>query len=75
MRKPSWDDAPEQSFWLAQDDSGDWWWYVDKPELGEKSWWDEVRCDCDECPSDYYQVYAGNSPVLANWKETLEHRP
>ena len=31
QNKPSWDDAPEWGEWLAQDDSGEWYWYASKP--------------------------------------------
>ena len=39
--KPSWDDAPDWAWWLAQDRDGKWWWFENAPTLhSEKGFWD-----------------------------------
>ena len=67
QNKPSWADAPEWGEWLAQDDSGDWYWYASKPtNPGMKSWWPAPGANNVQC---------GKGEVLGEWCDTLEKRP
>lgn len=60
--KPSWDDAPEWAEWLAQDGTGDWYWFELKPSLHEDDlWW------CDFGRSKFAGRFTAELP--------LEHRP
>ena len=64
MAKPDWKDAPGKAKWLAQDKSGDWYWYKSKPEAMTRSWKGFV---------DWW--FAGSGEVNDNFFETLEQRP
>ena len=33
INRPSWDDAPEWAEWLAQDESGEWFWFEAPVEM------------------------------------------
>ena len=67
QNKPSWDDAPEWAELLAQDDSGEWYWYASKPtHPGMKSWWPAPGANNVQC---------GKGEVLGDWRDTLEKRP
>jgi hypothetical protein len=60
--KPNWKDAPEWAQWLAQDESGDWWWYENEPEAGDNTWWSD-------------EVHDRAIKENGEWRETLEQRP
>lgn len=67
QNKPSWVDAPEWGEWLAQDDSGEWYWYASMPtHPGMKSWWHVPGAKNVQC---------GKGEVLGDWRDTLEKRP
>lgn len=60
--KPDWKDAPEWANYLAQDNSGAWFWYEGEPyNDGKYCWWSSGR-----------DVLAVTSP---HWLQTLEKRP
>lgn len=63
--KPKWSEAPEWAQWLAQDESGDWYWYEKKPQAN--SLINEFRLETGR------SAHAGN-PVK-EWRKTLEKRP
>lgn len=66
--KPKWKDAPSWALWLAQDKSGDWYWYATKPEPAPR-WrvWATIGMSISKL--------AGHSQPEGNWKEVLEERP
>lgn len=65
MSKPSWDDAPEWAQFVAQDQSGAWYWYEYEPSMLSDQWHE---------PSDEGRV--NQAYVLGDgWVDTLEHRP
>lgn len=37
--KPDWKDAPAWAQYLAQDFNGEWFWYENKPYMGDMSDW------------------------------------
>ena len=67
QNKPSWEGAPEWAELLAQDDSGEWYWYASKTaHQGMKSW----------CPAPgANNVQCGKGEVLGDWRDTMERRP
>ena len=67
QNKPSWEGAPEWAELLAQDDSGEWYWYASKTaHPGMKSWWPAPGANNVQC---------GKGEVLGDWRDTLEKRP
>jgi len=59
--KPDWKDAPSWAQWLAQDQSGAWYWYETEPYAGTSTWnYSQGRADWVDTPG---------------WNETLEKRP
>jgi len=38
MSNPDWDKAPIWANWVAQDESGEWYWYKDKPKWHDFFW-------------------------------------
>lgn len=59
--------APDWAEWLAQDDSGKWYWYASKPtHQGMKSWWPAPGANNVQC---------GKGEILGDWRDTLEKRP
>lgn len=67
QNKPGWEGAPEWAELLAQDDSGEWYWYAAKPaHPGMKSWWPAPGAKNAQC---------GKGEVLGDWRDTLEKRP
>ena len=65
MNKPDWKDAPGWAEWLAQDKSGKWYWFEQKPRIieSDKQWYSTHYQPASACNSDSY-----------SWKETLEQR-
>jgi hypothetical protein len=62
--KPEWnDETPYWANYLAQDESGAWYWFEDKPKLGPSGNWHVVTGDCQEALSN------------PDWTKTLEQRP
>jgi hypothetical protein len=62
--RPSWDNIPDKYKWMAQDSDGEWFVYIDEPEIGEKMW----------SPSDFSNDCACRVKI-ENWEQTLERRP
>jgi len=65
--KPSWNDAPEWAMWLAQDDTGEWYWYSYPPEYDEGIWIDASE--------DGINNFAMEGPEPENPRDMIEHRP
>lgn len=61
MSKPDWKDAPEWAEWVAMDDTGEWWWYEERPHSGASEWLAYGRKQ--KCEG------------YAAWNDTLERRP
>jgi hypothetical protein len=57
----SWDDAPKWANWLAMEANGKWYWYADKPMLGDNIWISLGRF----LPAD----------PSNGWQKTLQQRP
>ena len=58
---PNWDNAPKWANWLAQDLSGRWWWYENKPEPHATRWVAQnSRCEPVE---------------ISHWEDSLQQRP
>ena len=70
QNKPSWDDAPSDMKWLAQDGDGQWYWYCSAPFVDEtnddKVWDFGDSFDHEDCEF---------GEVLGDWRDTLEKRP
>ena len=65
MTKPNWKDAPDWAQWLAQDYTGEWYWYKEMPTQESDSWHNNGRwtiCNIEVAPNK-------------NWQSTLEARP
>lgn len=66
-----WYDAPEWARFKAQDQSGEWWWYEDRPDRSARMW----VAVAEEVPGS-----AGGAMVAAagaqnpNWRDTLIER-
>jgi hypothetical protein len=63
--KPNWDDAPEWANYVAQDQTGKWYWYSHQPIASEGYWavpQDDGRWDAATVQEDA-------------WKDTLRARP
>lgn len=69
--KPDWKNAPSWALWLAQDKSGDWYWYASRPEPAPR-WrvWATSRVWATIGMS--ISKFAGHSQPVDSWKETLE---
>lgn len=66
MSKPEWSDAPEWAQWIAQDVTGHWRWYQEKPRMGNFAW----------LPGSMKSQAAGRSgDVEFGWRKALERRP
>ncbi len=61
---PSWDDAKAEHQWLAQDESGSWFWFVNKPEPGKGD---------GEWYSKPYEL-AKHAAPNPSWRDTLQAR-
>ncbi len=65
--KPDWSDSPPWAKWLAQDGSGEWWWYEKEPRI-------------DSGGTDLWVAEGGGEQRLAqlageDWEDTKEPRP
>lgn len=69
-RKPSWHDAPGWANWLAQNFSGYWTWFSEKPHAGDLAW---------RASEGMVHVVAGSKGYVLGkyrpWEDTLEQRP
>lgn len=63
MSKPNWDNSPKWANYLAQDQSGTWYWFENEPSRNRLGEWVCGYGDCE--------------PAVSNteWAETLEKRP
>jgi hypothetical protein len=62
-----WADAPKWAHWLAQDETGYWYWYEDEPkDSGDITKWIAVE-------NNFILAAVGNKNP--NWKSTLQKRP
>ena len=64
--KPNWGNAPRWADWLAQDASGQWWWYEREPRALNARW---VAVNLKS------KQLAGKGDRNSRWRETLEERP
>jgi hypothetical protein len=61
--KPDWKDAPNWANYLAQDEDGSWWFFLNEPKQLQTSWNNDG-------------LYSLMSNVKNhNWRKTLESRP
>jgi hypothetical protein len=63
--QPPWSEAPDWAMWVAQDYTGEWWWYEEEPQphnRGIFAFGGERR-------------KANTSSANLNWQSTLEKRP
>jgi hypothetical protein len=59
---PDWSDAPEWATFLAQDQSGDWYWFWKEPTISDTGMW--------ESDTIYCKAYR-----VSNWEDTLQPKP
>lgn len=62
--KPGWEVAPEWANWLAQDKSGEWWFYEEKPIPQSFSF-----------GNNFMKERVAFGKILGDWRNTLEKRP
>lgn len=65
---PSWDSAPEWAMFLAQDRSGNWYWYQYPVEVDD-DWWIEKE------GFDGQMMEIKGFPKREDWRDTLQSRP
>lgn len=65
MSKPDWKDAPEWAEFVAQDQSGAWYWYEFEPYMLSDQWHE---------PSDEGRLIQATISG-DDWTETLDRRP
>lgn len=63
--KPDWDQAPAWAEYAAQDASGDWHWYMNKPSLDLGYW----------SLNDVSQKFERVKHFRTTWKDSLQERP
>lgn len=63
MIKPNWNNSPEWACYLAQDESGGWYWFENEPSRNASGEWVCMYGDCDKAESN------------SEWAATLEKRP
>lgn len=68
MNKPNWNDAPEWATYLAQDESGYWYWFEREPALNQYAWFPIAL-------SKVEFVYHPDDAPNKKWRETLESKP
>jgi hypothetical protein len=64
QNKPDWKDLPDWAQWLAQNESGVWHWFQNKPLNGFTGFNSGGSCG-----------YANTGKVIGDWRNTLERRP
>ena len=64
--KPNWKDAPAWAMWLAQDKSGDWYFYATEPEKRRTYWRTATHGN---------RSLACFGEANQDWENTLEKRP
>ena len=52
MSKPNWSDAPAWAQYLAQDESGAWYWFEGRPKAASYRNWHCVHGDCEEAKAE-----------------------
>jgi hypothetical protein len=72
--QPDWKDAPEWAQFLAMDSTGQWFWFVNEPRLGEHHWM-PVPMDDGQDYENAYEVIDGAFSISQPWTTTLEARP
>ena len=60
---PPWSEAPPWAKYIAQDETGEWWWYEKEP-VPRKDGWDDTTT---QSMSQSYKC--------PNWRDTLQKRP
>lgn len=71
INRPSWEDAPEWAQWLAQDESGEWFWFEAPVEMEEEGEWFEKEGEDGRID----RASRGATPAGHNWRDTPEQRP
>lgn len=65
---PQWVDAPQWANYLAQDESGDWFWYEHPIEVLGRYW---AECDGFDGRVEFVSCRGR----MSDWKKTVQHRP
>jgi hypothetical protein len=66
-----WTKLPEWVKWVACDESGIWWAYKNKPEIGNKVWFTHT-----EMHEHFYAIEKQFTPSFSvDWKDSLIERP
>lgn len=69
---PDWINAPLWAQWLAQDQTGEWYWYKTKPQAIVKLW---GNTNDGQWVTVYLKQRACRGHPNPDWRETLEKRP
>lgn len=71
MSKPDWRFAPPGFEWLAQDSSGDWYWYMTEPaaQLDRGIWLESVGHGHGQLAAENFDLHKNG------WSMSLERRP
>ena len=72
MNRPEWKDAPEWVMWIAQDKSGIWFGYDNKPDLLAEEWGRIGATRFDDFGSC---ILLERGKQSRKWRNTLESRP
>ena len=65
---PPWSEAPPWAKWRAMDESGEWWWFADRPWNDNTGGW--------YLSKEAYQIaFGGQGDSNPNWQDTIEKRP
>ena len=63
-----WSEAPPWAKWRAMDESGEWWWFADRPWNDNTGGW--------YLSKEAYQIaFGGQGDSNPNWQDTIEKRP
>ena len=54
--------------WVAMDSEGTWWWYEEKPNIGDCGW---CSTTYSYCVIDMDGCFLNISPFKGDWKESL----
>lgn len=66
MSKPSWDNAPDWAWFIAQDQDGTWCFYEEIPHRIKTGWIQDLGTQSEDC---------GEGDFNEDWLSTLEPRP
>lgn len=72
--KPDWEKAPEWAQFLAMDSSGQWFWFVNEPRLGDHHWMPSQVDESQDYENAFEEVEGEFSSDFA-WTSTLSSRP